>query len=206
MCGATSPEDSLPFTVLVVDDNPINRKVLTIPLRKQNIHVVEAENGLEAVHRYAQYRPALVLMDISMPVMDGFEATRQIRMHEQAQSANPPDVETSGALGEVIEMVLTHQRARIVAATTHSADRDFDEGKQAGMDDWLLKPIRPSVLVQDILEYRRNHLQEFAATLGALGVAGMGVAAGETAMEMVMDQAGTPTNTTATATAASIAA
>ncbi len=184
--------------MLVVDDNPINRKVLTIPLRKQGIEVVEAENGLEAVHRYAERRPALVLMDISMPVMDGFEATRQIRMHERAQSSTPPDTE-GGALEEVIKMVLTHQRARIVAATTHSADRDFDEGKQAGMDDWLLKPIRPSVLVQDILEYRRNHLQEFAATLGALGVAGVGVTAGETAMDMVMEQAGTPTATTARA-------
>lgn len=201
MCGSAAPEDSLPFVVLVVDDNPINRKVLTIPLRKQGIEVVEAENGLEAVHRYAERRPALVLMDISMPVMDGFEATRQIRMHEQAQSCTPPDVDEGGALEEVIKMVLTHQRARIVAATTHSADRDFDEGKQAGMDDWLLKPIRPSVLVQDILEYRRNHLQEFAATLGALGVAGVGVTAGETAMDMVMEQVGTPTATTATGVA-----
>ncbi|KAJ9475462.1 Response regulatory domain-containing protein [Pseudozyma hubeiensis] len=202
MCGSTCPEDSLPFVVLVVDDNPINRKVLTIPLRKQGIEVVEAENGLEAVQRYAQVRPALVLMDISMPIMDGFEATRQIRMHEQAQSCNPPDLEGTGALNEVISMVLTHQRARIVAATTHSSDRDFDEGKQAGMDDWMLKPIRPSVLVQDILEYRRNHLQEFAATLGALGVAGVGVAAGEAAVEMVMEQAGTPN----AAVAATIAA
>lgn len=197
MCGSSHPQDSLPFVVLVVDDNPINRKVLTIPLRKQGISVVEAENGLEAVRRYAEVRPALVLMDISMPIMDGFEATRQIRMHEAAQSANPPDVEGHGALDEVISMMLTHQRARIVAATTHSADRDFDEGKQAGMDDWLLKPIRPSVLVQDILEYRRNHLQEFAATLGALGVAEVGVTATETAIDMVMEQAATPTATAA---------
>ena len=196
MCITTTREDSLPFVVLVVDDNPINRKVLTIPLRKQGIQVVEAENGLEAVQRYAQIPPALVLMDISMPVMDGFEATRQIRMHEAAQASTPSSLETSGAIDQVIQMMLTHQRARIVAATTHSADRDFEEGKQAGMDDWLLKPIRPSVLVQDILEYRRNHLQEFASTLGALDVAGMGVSAGETAMEMVMEQAATPTATT----------
>ncbi|KIS66605.1 uncharacterized protein UMAG_11179 [Mycosarcoma maydis] len=202
MCNATCLEDSLPFVVLVVDDNPINRKVLTIPLRKQGIQVVEAENGLEAVQRYAQIRPALVLMDISMPIMDGFEATRQIRMHEQAQSTSSSDFVAAGALDEMINMVLTHQRARIVAATTHSADRDFDEGKQAGMDDWLLKPIRPSVLVQDILEYRRNHLQEFMATLGALGVAGIGVAAGETAVETVMEQAATPTATAAATIAA----
>ncbi len=68
MCTST-PEESLPFVVLVVDDNPINRKVLTIPLRKQGIEVVEAENGLQAVQVYAQVRPALVLMDISMPIM-----------------------------------------------------------------------------------------------------------------------------------------
>ena len=201
MCNAPHPEESLPFVVLVVDDNPINRKVLTIPLRKKGIEVVEAENGLEAVQRYAQVRPALVLMDISMPVMDGFEATRQIRIHEEAQSATPPCLDGLGPVDEVVKMMLTHQRARIVAATTHSADRDFHEGKQAGMDDWLLKPIRPSVLVQDILEYRRNHLQEFAATLGAIGVAGFGVTAGEAAMEMVLDQASTPTATATTVTA-----
>lgn len=201
MCNQSSPEESLPFVVLVVDDNPINRKVLTIPLRKQGVQVVEAENGLEAVQRYAQIRPALVLMDISMPIMDGFEATRQIRMHEAQQSSTLPSLDGAGGLNEVVQMVLTHQRARIVAATTHSADRDFDEGKQAGMDDWLLKPIRPSVLVQDILEYRRNHLQEFAATLGAVGVAGFGVTAGEAAMDMVMDQAGTPTATATSVTA-----
>ncbi|SNX86579.1 uncharacterized protein MEPE_05288 [Melanopsichium pennsylvanicum] len=198
MCNAVHPEDSLPFVVLVVDDNPINRKVLTIPLRKQGIQVVEAENGLEAVQQYAAVRPALVLMDISMPVMDGFEATRQIRMYEQQQSATPPNLDGTASLDQVIQMILTHQRARIVAATTHSADRDFEEGKQAGMDDWLLKPIRPSVLVKDILEYKRNHLQEFAATIGAVGVAEVGLTAGEAAMEMVMDQASTPTPTAAT--------
>ncbi|GAK67013.1 response regulator [Moesziomyces antarcticus] len=192
------PEESLPFVVLVVDDNAINRKVLTIPLRKQGIQVVEAENGLEAVQMYAQVRPALVLMDISMPVMDGFEATRQIRMHEQAQSATMPDIDGEGAgVDEVVNMLLTHQRARIVAATTHSADRDFAEGKDAGMDDWLLKPIRPSTLVKDILEFRRNHLQDFAATLAALATAPVSIAAGEAAMEMVLDQASTPTATTA---------
>ncbi len=121
-------------------------------------------------------------------------------MFEQSQSATPPSLEANG-VDEVIRMILTHQRARIVAATTHSADRDFEEGKQAGMDDWLLKPIRPVFWYKDILEYRRNHLQEFAATVGAFGVAEMGVTASGTAMEMVLEQAGTPTANTATAAA-----
>lgn len=202
MVCSSGPENSLPFVVLVVDDNAINRKVLTIPLRKQGIDVVEAENGLQAVQLYAQIRPALVLMDISMPIMDGFESTRQIRMFEQTQSLTSTDLEGTGGVDEVIKMLLTHQRARIVAATTHSSDRDFEEGKQAGMDDWMLKPLRPSVLVKDILEYRRNHLEEFAATVAAVGAAGVGLTAGETAMEMVLDQAGVPT----TATAATVAA
>lgn len=197
MAYSTCPENALPFVVLVVDDNAINRKVLTIPLRKQGIQVVEAENGLQAAQVYAEVRPALVLMDISMPIMDGFESTRQIRMFEQSQSSTMPDLDGCGSADEAIKMLLTHQRARIVAATTHSSDRDFEEGKQAGMDDWLLKPIRPSVLVQDILEYRRNHLQEFAATLAAMGTASVGLAAGEAALEMVMDQASTPTATAA---------
>jgi CheY-like chemotaxis protein len=128
--------------VLVVDDNAINRKVLTIPLRKHGIHVIEAENGLTAVEAYARVRPPLVLMDISMPLMDGFEATRQIRQFEIASALqhNRP---------------LASAKARIIAATTHSADRDYQQGKDAGMDDWMLKPIRPSLLVKDILAYKR---------------------------------------------------
>lgn len=137
--------------MLVVDDNAINRKVLSIPLRKQGIEVVEAENGLQAVEAYAVIRPSLVLMDISMPIMDGFEATRQIRNFEMAAA-----IQSDG-----MDPLQTVSRARIVAATTHSSDQDYQEGRDAGMDDWLLKPIRPSVLVKDILEFRNMRQSQY---------------------------------------------
>ena len=75
-----------PFRILVVDDNPINRQMLLRPLRKAGFDCLEACDGLEATRIYAALQPALVLMDITMPVMDGWTATREIRNWELAST------------------------------------------------------------------------------------------------------------------------
>ncbi|PVI04433.1 hypothetical protein DM02DRAFT_716256 [Periconia macrospinosa] len=75
-----------PFRVLIVDDNPINRRLLVTFLKKKRIIYAEAENGAEAVQKYREESPMqfnVVLMDMSMPVLDGMSATREIRDHEQ---------------------------------------------------------------------------------------------------------------------------
>lgn len=64
---------------LVVDDLPINRTVARIMLERNNFEIIEASNGLEALDFYRGYKPNLVLMDISMPMMDGIEAMERIR-------------------------------------------------------------------------------------------------------------------------------
>jgi len=64
-------------TVLVVDDQPDIRELLRYSLQMKGFEVAEATNGWEAVEREQQLRPGLILMDLSMPVLDGFEATRR---------------------------------------------------------------------------------------------------------------------------------
>ena len=65
-------------TVLIVDDQPDIRELLRYSLQSRGLNVAEAVNGLEAVELASQVHPGLILMDLSMPVLDGFEATRQI--------------------------------------------------------------------------------------------------------------------------------
>ena len=80
-------------TVLVVDDSDDIRGLLRLLLERRGCRVVEAEDGQEAVARAAEVRPDLILMDLSMPVLDGYEATR--RIHEQPQLMNIPVVAVS---------------------------------------------------------------------------------------------------------------
>lgn len=80
-------------TVLVVDDAPDIRELLRLMLELRGCQVVEAEDGQRAVELAPEVRPALVLMDLSMPVLDGYEATR--RIHDQPQLREVPVIAVS---------------------------------------------------------------------------------------------------------------
>jgi len=69
--------------ILVVDDDAVNRQLLSIFVKEFGCTAVVASNGKEAVKLYTEHHPDLVLMDIVMPIMDGIEATYQIRAYEQ---------------------------------------------------------------------------------------------------------------------------
>lgn len=107
--------------ILVVDDNKVNLKVAQAMLRKLGIEADTVENGLEATQvATAAERPDLILMDVQMPVMDGLEATRQIRAWEKANG---------------------QPRLPIVALTAGAFAEDYERCTAAGMDDFLAKPI-----------------------------------------------------------------
>ncbi len=114
--------------LLLVEDNPINQRVALLMLRRLGFEVDVADDGAAAVRAVTQGSYQAVLMDCQMPVMDGFEATRQIRR----------------LAGQGV-------RLPILAMTAHAMVGDRDACLQAGMDDYLTKPIQLKVL-QSALE------------------------------------------------------
>ncbi|MDZ7627043.1 MAG: response regulator [Parvularculaceae bacterium] len=134
--AATAPEKNQDATMpvagdkrirlLLVEDNDVNRMVVKMMLAGENIDIFEAVNGKVALDALLQDHFDIVLMDVSMPVMDGFEATRLIRAGEEARSA---------------------RRTPIIGLTAHAMERDADQCREAGMDDHLAKPVRKDALL-----------------------------------------------------------
>ena len=117
--------------VLLVDDNAINVVIAKRFLNKWNLEVDVAYNGQEAVDKVKETDYGLVLMDISMPIMDGYEATRIIRSWSEAKFHNLP----------------------IVALTASVFDALKYQAIEAGMDDYLSKPFKPQELYDMIERY-----------------------------------------------------
>jgi len=116
--------------VLLVEDNPVNQIVASKILQQFGINCDKVDTGEKAVKRLQKKEYDLVFMDCQMPVMDGFEATRQIRLREKNQDT-------------------TH--TTIVALTANAMPEDEKRCIDAGMDDYLAKPVR-SAGVGDTLE------------------------------------------------------
>jgi two-component system sensor histidine kinase/response regulator len=112
-------------TVLIAEDNKTNQLVLQTMLKILQVNVITAENGLEALQSYVSKEPDLVLMDMAMPVMDGLDATREIR-----------ELERKNGL----------KRVPIIALTANAMSGDRDTCLAAGMDDYLSKPVIKSNL------------------------------------------------------------
>ncbi|KAJ4504220.1 histidine kinase osmosensor [Exophiala dermatitidis] len=118
------------LNVLLAEDNEVNQKVAIKILEKYNHVVTVVGNGLEAVNAIKADRFDVVLMDVQMPVMGGFEATREIRQYEK-------------------EMGLP--RTPIIALTAHAMLGDREKCIQAQMDEYLSKPLKQNLLMQTIL-------------------------------------------------------
>jgi len=110
--------------ILLAEDNPVNQKLATILLQKAGFSVDAVENGIQAVERVQKGQYNAVLMDVQMPELDGFEATRRIREWE----------------GET-------RHIPIIAMTAHAMKGDRERCLQAGMDDYVSKPLQPQILL-----------------------------------------------------------
>jgi two-component system cell cycle response regulator DivK len=115
--------------ILVVEDQQDNRQILRDLLRNTGYELVEAEDGLEAITAVASKRPDLILMDIQLPNMDGYEATRQIR-------SNPDNKDIP-----------------IIAVTSYALSGDGGKAIEAGCDAFVAKPYSPRQLLARIREY-----------------------------------------------------
>ncbi|CAN7364669.1 response regulator [Rhizobium rhizogenes] len=112
--------------VLVAEDNEVNQIVFTQILQVTGLRFLVVQNGQEAVDAWLKLRPSLIMMDVSMPVMNGHQATRTIRQ-----------LEAEAGLGCHVP---------IVGVTAHALDVDRDMCLEAGMDDYMSKPISPELL------------------------------------------------------------
>ncbi|MDA1141156.1 MAG: response regulator [Planctomycetota bacterium] len=122
----TLRESSRACRILLAEDNLVNQKVIAGILEKRGYSLVIADNGREAVEAFAQERFDLVLMDVRMPVMDGFQATAAIRVAERGKDVP------------------------IIAITAHAMVGDRELCLAAGMNDYVTKPINVEVLLSKI--------------------------------------------------------
>ncbi|XAZ24247.1 response regulator [Sinorhizobium sp. B11] len=120
----TTTEENVGLQVLVAEDNDINQIVFTQILEGLGYRHRIAATGEEVVRLWAEYRPQIVLMDISLPVFNGFEASRLIRQMEEGQGTRTP----------------------IIGVLTQAFERDRAECANAGMDDVIMKPVSPDIL------------------------------------------------------------
>ena len=123
--------DGKPVDILIAEDNEVNRIVFTQILMSTDFTFAIAKDGEEAVHMHMTHRPKVILMDVSMPRMNGYDATRAIRDRESH----------------------TGRRTPIIAVTAHALKGDMDKCLQAGMDDYLAKPVSPNALIKKLARW-----------------------------------------------------
>jgi two-component system cell cycle response regulator DivK len=112
--------------IVLVEDNEDNRDMLSRRLTRKGYEVLIAVNGEEAVTVVDKEQPAIVLMDISLPIMDGFEATRKLK-----------SMDTTKAIP-------------IIALTAHAMSGDREKAIEAGCDDYDVKPVELTRLLSKI--------------------------------------------------------
>jgi signal transduction histidine kinase/DNA-binding response OmpR family regulator len=125
-----------PLHILLAEDNAVNQKLAITLLERAGHRVSLASNGAEAVSMWRNGGVDLILMDVQMPEVDGFEATRQIRQQEQPRGGH----------------------VAIVAMTAHAMAGDRERCLQAGMDDYLSKPIQRPELLGVLARHNSNRV------------------------------------------------
>jgi two-component system cell cycle response regulator DivK len=115
--------------ILVVEDQEDNMQIMRDLLGATDYEMMEAENGAQALLKVAQQRPDLILMDIQLPILDGYEATRRIKADPALQSIP------------------------IIAVTSYALSGDEQKARAAGCNDFVAKPFSPRQLLAKIRQY-----------------------------------------------------
>lgn len=151
--GPLLPQSARPLRVLLVDDNPVNRRLGAKILEMQNHTVILADNGRQAVELHEKDSFDLILMDVQMPDMNGFEATAVIRERE----------------------LLAGKRTPIIAMTARAMKGDREECIRAGMDDYVSKPFKANELFEVIYKLTEDSAPAREATERAAAEIGQSV-------------------------------
>ena len=115
--------------ILVVEDQEDNRQILRDLLTSGGFDMIEAENGADAIAAAEANRPDLILMDIQLPILDGYEATRRIK-------ADPATMDIP-----------------VIVVTSYALSGDEAKARAAGGDDYVAKPFSPRALLAKIREH-----------------------------------------------------
>jgi len=115
--------------ILIVEDNVINRKIMRDLLRIHHYETFEAVNGLEGVRVAKELLPDLIMMDIQLPELDGYSATKQIKAHAQTQ------------------------KIPIIAVTSFAMRGEAEKAKEAGCDAYITKPIDIRQVILKVREF-----------------------------------------------------
>jgi CheY-like chemotaxis protein/HPt (histidine-containing phosphotransfer) domain-containing protein len=127
--------ERFPLRVLLADDNLINQKVASRLLQQMGYRADIASNGLEVIRALEQQPYDIIFMDVQMPELDGLETSRRIRQRQHGPSPHPH----------------FHQALTIVAMTANAMQGDREKCFEAGMNDYIPKPVRPEAL-QAVIE------------------------------------------------------
>ncbi len=120
--------NDLPGFVLVVDDHPVNQRVAAILLADMGFDSMVVDDGKPAVEAFLSHKPDIIIMDLMMPIMDGFEASKQIRSFEFGKSKHTP----------------------IIACTALDESRVREDCLQSGIDDYICKPYSRELLARKL--------------------------------------------------------
>lgn len=116
-------------TILIVEDNEMNRDMLSRRLKRRGFEILFATNGAEGLEEARSQSPDLILMDMSLPVIEGWDVTRQLKAS------------------------LATQKIPIIALTAHAMSGDRQRALDAGCDDFETKPIELERLLEKIEHY-----------------------------------------------------
>ena len=143
-----APPGSAPLgRVLVVDDHPVNREVITRQLELLGIPAATADDGAQGLAHWQWHRPSVVLLDIHMPVMDGFEMARAIRQEEQVKGL---------------------PRTTLIAVTANAMKGEAERCYAAGMDGFVTKPVTLDGLSRSLGRFMPSLVREGSPAGGAL--------------------------------------
>lgn len=114
--------------ILVVEDNEDNREIFVFRLQQLDFEVLVASNGKEALEIASRSKPDLIFMDLRMPVMDGWEATRALRQTEWGRDLP------------------------VIAVTAHAMKEEREKALNAGCDEFILKPVTDYTIIQRTIQ------------------------------------------------------